>query len=86
MQIDAATDLGELGRRLGNSYALLRSIIRRSAESACDMESFAWHLEGLIGRIMPVAMREPGARFDLKRLMRTSRATSARTTAPTAGR
>lgn len=71
-QSDAAAHLGELSRRLGNSYAMLRSIIRRSAESATSVESFAWHLEGrldVIGRIMLAAMRGPDVSFDLCRLI-----------------
>lgn len=66
-QTAVAADPGELSRRLGNSYAMLRSIIRRSAESATSVESFAWHLEGrldVIGRIMLAVMREPGGSLD----------------------
>jgi len=72
MQRDAPADLQELSRQLGNSYALLRSIIRRSAESATDVDSFAWHIEGrldAIGRIMLAVMRDPGASFDLCHLI-----------------
>ena len=71
-QTNAAADLQEVGRRLGNSYALLRSIIRHSAESAKDVESYAWHLEGrldVIGRIMLAAMRKPDGPFDLRSLI-----------------
>lgn len=72
MQDDALSDMGEIRRQLGNSYALLRSIIRSSAESATSVENFAWHLEGrldVIGRIMLAVMRKPGAGFDLCHLI-----------------
>lgn len=72
MQADALSDLQEIRRRAGNSYALLRAIIRWSAESAASLDSYAWHLEGridVISRIMLAVMREPGARFDLCRLI-----------------
>lgn len=72
MQAGAAADLREVRRQLANSYALLRSILRRSAESATDVDSFAWHLEGrldVIGRIMLAVMRAPGTDFDLRQLI-----------------
>lgn len=64
----ALSDLHEARRQISNSYALLRSIIRWSAESADSLESYALHLEGrvdAIGRILSAVVREPDARFDL---------------------
>lgn len=69
---EAPGDPHETRRLIGNSYALLRSIIRRSAESAVSLESYAIHLEGrvdAVGRILCAALREPGAAFDLHRLI-----------------
>ena len=57
---------------MGNSYALIRSIIRWSAESATTVDSYAWHLEGrmdVIGRIILAVMRNPAASFDLAHLV-----------------
>lgn len=72
MQTDAPANLPELSRQVGNSYALLRSIIRRSAETATGVDSLAWHMEGrldAIGRIMLALIREPGTSFDLCHLI-----------------
>ena len=40
-QTDAAAHMGELSRRLGNSYAMLRSIIRRSRSISSSSTSRA---------------------------------------------
>lgn len=69
---DARPNLNEMRRQVGNSYALIRSIIRRSAESATTVDSYAWHLEGrldVIGRIILTVMRDPAAAFDLAHLV-----------------
>lgn len=69
---EARSSLTEIKWQVGNSYALMRSIIRWSAESATSVESYAWHLEGrmdVIGRIILSVMRDPGASFDLGHLI-----------------
>lgn len=58
----------EITRRLGNSFALMRSIIRWSAGGAASVENYAWHLEGrfdAISRVLMAVLRDPGMRFDL---------------------
>lgn len=72
VQPDALASLGDIRWQVGNSYALIRAIIRWSAESATSVDSYAWHLEGrmdLIGRIILAVMRDPAASFDLARLI-----------------
>lgn len=67
-QADARSSLREIRWQVGNSYALMRSIIRWSAESATSVDSYAWHLEGrmdVIGRIILSVMRDSGTSFDL---------------------
>lgn len=69
---DMPSSLGEIRRQVGNSYAMIRSIIRWSAESATTVDSYAWHLEGrldVIGRIILSVMRNPAASFDLGHLI-----------------
>lgn len=71
-QADAASGLHEIRRRIGNSHALIRSIIRRSVDSATGLDSYAWHLEGRIdavGRILSAVINQPGIRFDLRQLI-----------------
>jgi|GEM_PF-4712762 len=71
-KIGESSDLHEVRRQMANSYTLLRSIIRRSAESATSLESYAWHLEGridVIGRVLSAVMRDPRVRFDLRQLI-----------------
>lgn len=43
MPADEAAERLELCRRLGNGHALPRPIIRRSAESATSVDSYAWY-------------------------------------------
>ncbi|WP_135058765.1 hypothetical protein [Paracoccus salipaludis] len=43
MPADEAAERLELRRRLGNGHALPRPIIRRSAESATSVDSYAWY-------------------------------------------
>ena len=71
-QADVMEHLQEVRRQAANSFALLRAITRWSAESATSLDSYAWHMEGridVIGRILMAAMRKPGTRFDLHRLL-----------------
>lgn len=69
---DARSNLSEIRWQVDNSYALIRSIIRWSAESATTVDSYVWHLEGrmdVIGRIILAVMRNPAASFDLAHLV-----------------
>lgn len=71
-QSEALAGQHETRRLISNSYALLRSVIRWSAESAVSLESYALHMEGrvdAVGRILWAALREPGVPFDLGRLI-----------------
>lgn len=69
---DRPSGLHEVRRKMRNSLALGRSIIRRSAEGADDVDSYALHLEGrldVINRILSAVLGDPGARFDLRQLI-----------------
>ncbi|MGJ5179117.1 HWE histidine kinase domain-containing protein [Bradyrhizobium oligotrophicum] len=64
--------LTELQHRVRNMIAVIRSIIRRTADSSESVEDFASHLEGRISalsRIQSVIMRDPLAGFDLAELI-----------------
>lgn len=62
----------EIRHHMSNSYALLRSIIRWSADGATSLDSYVWHLEGRIdavARILSAVLNQPGIRFDLRQLI-----------------
>lgn len=64
--------LTELQHRERNSLAVIRSIVRRSAESSDSVEEFANHLDGRIGAISRVQLavaRDPLIGFDLAELI-----------------
>jgi PAS domain S-box-containing protein len=64
--------LAELQHRVRNTLAVVRSIVRRTAETSATVEDFASHLEGRIGafsRVQVAATRDPLAGFDLAELI-----------------
>jgi two-component sensor histidine kinase len=64
----------ELQHRLRNNLALMRSIVRRSMESAASAELFALHLEGRIGalgRTQACVTAAGSIGLDLEELIRT---------------
>lgn len=66
------TLLAELQHRVRNTLAVIRSIVRRTAETSPTVEDFASHLEGRIGafsRVQLVVTRDPFAGFDLAELI-----------------
>jgi two-component sensor histidine kinase len=63
---------GELQHRVRNALAVIRSIVRRTAETSETVEDFASHLDGRIGalsRVQLVVARDPWAGFDLAELL-----------------
>jgi PAS domain S-box-containing protein len=66
------TLLAELQHRVRNTLAVIRSIVRRTAETSATVEDFANHLEGRIGafsRVQTAVTRDPLAGFDLAELI-----------------
>jgi PAS domain S-box-containing protein len=66
------TLLAELQHRVRNTLAVIRSIVRRTAETSATVEDFASHLEGRIGafsRVQLAVTRDPLAGFDLAELV-----------------
>ena len=75
-QGDAVANLHGIRWQVGNSYALICSVIRWSAQSATGVDNYAWHLEGrldVIGRILLTVMRDLAASFDLARMIEDER-------------
>ena len=65
--------LAELQHRVRNSLAVIRSIVRRSAQAATDLEDYVSHLEGRINalaRVQAAVVRAPGTGPDLEGLLR----------------
>jgi len=66
------TLLVELQHRVRNTLAVIRSIVRRTAESSETIDDFASHLDGRIGafsRVQVALTRDPLAGFDLAALI-----------------
>jgi PAS domain S-box-containing protein len=64
--------LAELQHRVRNTLAVIRSIVRRTAENSETFEDFAGHLDGRIAafsRVQMVVTRDPLAGFDLAELI-----------------
>lgn len=64
--------LAELQHRVRNTLAVVRSIVRRSAETSGSVEEYASHLDGRINalaRIQNVLTRSPEATLDLQGLI-----------------
>jgi PAS domain S-box-containing protein len=64
--------LAELQHRVRNTLAVIRSIVRRTAESSETVDDFANHLDGRIGafaRVQVAMTRDPLAGFDLAELI-----------------
>ena len=64
--------LAELQHRVRNTLAVIRSIVRRTAETSETVEDFANHLDGRLGafsRIQVAVSRDPLAGFDLAELI-----------------
>lgn len=65
--------LAEAPRQMRNVLAVVRSILRRSARSATNVEDYATHLQGRIdalARARSALMSVPGAGLDLETLLR----------------
>ncbi|EYD76944.1 Chemotaxis protein methyltransferase CheR [Rubellimicrobium mesophilum DSM 19309] len=65
--------MAELQHRVRNSLAVIRSIVRRSAQAATDLDDYVSHLEGRIealARVQAAVTRAPGAGLDLEALLR----------------
>ena len=66
------TLLAELQHRVRNTLAVVRSIVRRTAETSMTIEDFASHLDGRIGafsRVQVAVTRNPLAGFDLAEMI-----------------
>jgi two-component sensor histidine kinase len=64
--------LAELQHRVRNMLAVIRSIVRRTAESSETIDDFANHLDGRIGafaRVQVAVSRDPLTGFDLAELI-----------------
>ncbi len=64
--------LAEWQHRVRNTIAVIRSIVRRTAETSETVEDFANHLDGRIGafsRVQLAVARDPLAGFDLAELL-----------------
>lgn len=64
--------LAELQHRVRNTLAVVRSIVRRSAQSATDVEDYTMHLEGRIdafARVQASITRDPARGVDLEYLV-----------------
>ena len=64
--------LAELQHRVRNTLAVIRSIVRRTAESSETLEDFAGHLDGRIAafsRVQVALTRDPLAGFDLAEMI-----------------
>jgi PAS domain S-box-containing protein len=62
----------ELQHRVRNTLAVIRSIVRRTAENSETVEEFASHLDGRIGafsRVQVAVTRDPLAGFDIGELV-----------------
>jgi PAS domain S-box-containing protein len=65
--------LSELQHRVRNALATIRSILRRSARTGDDVESYATHLEGRLdslARVQAAMARDPALGLDLETLLR----------------
>jgi two-component system CheB/CheR fusion protein len=70
--LDEAALLGELQHRVRNTLAVVRSIVRRTAEHSATVEDMASHLEGRIdafARVQSMVTRRPGSGVDLASLI-----------------
>jgi two-component system CheB/CheR fusion protein len=64
--------VAELQHRVRNILSLVRSIVRRTAETSESTEDYTAHLEGRVsalGRTQAFVMRQPGAGVDLEELV-----------------
>jgi PAS domain S-box-containing protein len=64
--------LGELQHRVRNTLAVIRSIVRRTAETSQSVEDYAMHLDGRINafaRVQTAVARDPTAGLDLTELV-----------------
>jgi PAS domain S-box-containing protein len=64
--------LAELQHRIRNTIAVIRSIVRRTAENSEDVDDFVSHLDGRIdaySRVQLAVSRDPLAGFDLGELI-----------------
>jgi PAS domain S-box-containing protein len=67
-----AADAAELQRQIRNSFAVMRSMIRRTAESAESLDEYVLHLDGRFGsfaRIQAKLMHMPDMTLDLEDLV-----------------
>jgi two-component system CheB/CheR fusion protein len=72
-QADERRRFFDFQRQVRGLLAIIRSIVRRMAESAGSVEDFAAHLEGRLGtlaRIQGFLLRAPDAPVDLEELLR----------------
>ncbi|WP_425311772.1 GAF domain-containing protein [Microvirga massiliensis] len=64
--------LAELQHRVRNTLSVIRSIIRRTAQTSKSVEDYAMHLDGRINafaRVQTAVARDPGAGLDLTQLV-----------------
>ncbi|PVE20746.1 hypothetical protein DC522_30540 [Microvirga sp. KLBC 81] len=64
--------LGELQHRVRNTLAVIRSIVRRTAQTSKSVEDYAMHLDGRINafaRVQTAVARNPAAGLDLTDLI-----------------
>jgi two-component sensor histidine kinase len=64
--------VAELQHRVRNVLGLVRSLVRRTAETSASVEDYSAHLEGRItalARVQAFAMRQPRAGVDLQELV-----------------
>ncbi len=69
---DAVAGMHAIRHQLANAGLLMRSVIRRSAETADSLENYVMHLEARvdsIDRTLSALVREPGKTFDLCELI-----------------
>lgn len=72
-QADERQRFFDFQRQVRGLLAIVRSIVRRMAESSTSVEDFAAHLEGRLGalaRIQGFLLRAPDASVDLEELVR----------------
>lgn len=64
--------LAELQHRVRNTLSVIRSIVRRTAQTSTSVEDYAMHLEGRINafaRVQTAVARDPGVGLDLTQLI-----------------
>jgi PAS domain S-box-containing protein len=64
--------LAELQHRVRNTFAVIRSVVRRTAASSASLEDYVMHLEGRIdafARVQSVVTRDPAKGVDLAYLL-----------------